>query len=143
MDFEKERTVMKSKEAALEAKLSEIEEKSRLRLKLVEEQLQNANESFDVERKNLFNEIERLRIANGELDDEKAKTKSTLENEKLLITNKSRFVEEQFKKGKVDYAELVEKFEFTVRHMVKEREKILQDQEELVNEVARSVKAQC
>lgn len=48
---------MKSREATLEARLSEMEEKSRLRLKLVEDQLQKVTESFDVEKRNLILEI--------------------------------------------------------------------------------------
>ena len=45
---------MKSREASLEAKLSEIEEKSRLKLKLVEEQLQTNMDSHQVEKKKSY-----------------------------------------------------------------------------------------
>lgn len=57
IDFEKQRTVMKSREASLQARLAEIEEKSRLKIKLKEDELQKTLEAHEIQRHTLMSEV--------------------------------------------------------------------------------------
>lgn len=58
------------------------------------------------------------------------------------MQNKVTFLEEQKKRSKSDYEDMLLKFETTVKHLSKEREMLLNDRNQLANEVALTLKSQ-
>lgn len=126
----------------LETRLNETEERARLERQLLEEQLQKLTDNYKLERSGLLREIERCKEANLQLEQERQELITRYENEKVLMTNRAKWNEEQRKRYKDDYEDIMVKFETAVKHLSKEKEVLHNLRNQATNEVALALKSQ-